>query len=68
MNEERAKIIANLEKIIREKGYLKSAVAEKAGLTLKDLSDILHDRKIFRAEYVNPICKALGISPNELFK
>ena len=66
--EERQRISLNLERIIRKKGYLKGAVAKKAGFTPKHFSDILHGRRAFHIEYVVPICDALDISPNELFE
>jgi len=53
--------------IIKRKGYKQGAIAERAGFTAKEFSDLLCGRKTFKSEYVCPICKALGITPNELF-
>lgn len=53
--------------IIKEKGYKQCAIAERAGFSAREFSDLLHGRKTFKSEYINPICKALGITPNELF-
>lgn len=56
-----------LKAIIDEKGYKQYVIAERAGLTAKELSDLLTGRKTFKADYVKPLCKALWITPNELF-
>lgn len=60
-------IVTRLNELIRSKGYKQYVVAEKAGFTSKELSDLLNGRKTFKAEYVRPLCKALCITPNELF-
>ncbi len=53
--------------LIKEKGYKQRAIAEKAGFEPRDFSNLLNGRKTFKSEYICPICKALGITPNELF-
>ncbi len=53
--------------VIKDNCLKQSAVAKKAGFTTKDFNNILRGRKIFRADYVRPICEALAITPNELF-
>lgn len=58
----------NIERIIKEKGLLKKGVAERAGFTSQELSDMLNNRKIIRADMVPSFCAALGVEPNELFK
>lgn len=60
-------IIKTIRKIISEKGLKQSYVAEKAGFTKQEFSNILCGRKAFKTEYVKPICSALNILPNELF-
>lgn len=56
-----------LDSIIKEKGYKQCAIAKKAGFTPKDFNNILCGRKLFKTDYVVPICDALGITPNDLF-
>ncbi len=60
-------VIVNIKNIIAEKGYKQAAIAKKSGFTTKNFSELLCGRKTFKAEYVNPICNALDVTPNELF-
>ncbi len=62
------KVIEHIAYLIKSKGLKQSFVAEKAGLTDGELSNILNDRrKLLRVQHIAPLCKALGITPNELF-
>lgn len=61
-----SEIIYKLRAIIRQRGLKQRVVAERAGMTDKELSDLLRGRRTFRAEYIAPICKALDITPNDL--
>lgn len=54
-------------KIIDEKCMKQSAVARAAGYEPKKFNDLLRGRKRMTSDDVVPICKALGITPNELF-
>ena len=45
----------------------KKVVAERAGFTDQQFSDMLNGRKVIRAEYVLPIAKALMVDITELF-
>ena len=48
---------------IMESGHMnKSAVARAAGFY-----SMLAGRKIIRAEHIDPLCKALHVTPNELY-
>jgi len=60
-------IASQVNRVIQEKGYKQYVIAERAGFTAKEFSDLLNGRKIFKAEYVKPICFALEITPNTLF-
>lgn len=60
-------VAQNVERIIRESGLKKKTVAEKAGFNQKEFSAMLHGRKLILAEYVVPLAKALGKSPNDLY-
>lgn len=58
---------AKVGAIIKEKGFKQCAIANKAGFSARELNDIICGRKVFRADYVIPICHALGIAPNDLY-
>ena len=57
----------NVKAIIKQKGLKQKTVAHEAGFTEQQFSDLLNGRKIFTAEHILPITKALKVSPNELF-
>lgn len=53
---------------IMESGHMnKSAVARAAGFTPNLFYSMLAGRKIIRAEHIDPLCKALHVTPNELY-
>ncbi len=54
-------------KVIDEKCMKQSAVARAAGYDPKVFNAMLKGRKRMTSDDVVPICKALGITPNELF-
>ena len=58
-------IADNIKNIIAEKGLKQGFVAEKAGLSPTDLSNMLNGRKIIRDD--NIIISWLSATPNELF-
>ena len=61
-------IVANIQAIIDEKGLKQRYVAEKAGFTDKEMSDMLNDnRKLIRAEYIPILAYALGVPITEIF-
>ena len=49
------------------KGLRQSWVAEKTGFSDQQLCDMLHGRKIIRADYMPQIAKALGVSVQEIY-
>ncbi len=57
----------NIKKIIKQKGLLKSAVAERAGYNYKTFSNMLNGRKLITDIDVIIIANVLEVSPNELF-
>lgn len=61
-------VAANIERIIKEKGFKKNAVASRAGITDQKLSDMLAGRAVIRAEIVPRLCDALYVEPNELYR
>lgn len=61
-------VTETITKIISERCMKQAAVARAAGYTPKQFNNLLHGRKRFTADDVVPICKALSITPNELFR
>ena len=57
----------NLRRIIESRGMKKKTIAQRAGYTGQQLSDILHGRKSLRAEDIAALCTAMDVTPNELF-
>ena len=54
---------------IMDEGHMKqSAVARAAGISPAVFNHMLRGRRIIRPEYVAGICKALKVSPNQLFE
>lgn len=57
----------NIKRIIESKGLKQGFVAKKAGLSSKDLSNIINGRKIIRDKTILALSLALNVTPNELF-
>lgn len=57
-----------INKIIKERGFKKNIIAQKAGFTAQQFSDILNGRKILKASDVPSISIALGVDPNTLYQ
>lgn len=61
-------IISNIKRIIDEKGMKQGFVAEKAGFTKQEFSNILNDRrKLLRVEHLWDIAMTLNVSVNDLY-
>ncbi len=61
-------IISNIKRIIDEKGMKQGFVAEKAGFTKQEFSNILNERrKLLRVEHLWDIAMALDVSVNDLY-
>lgn len=56
------KTIDNIRYLIRSKGLKQTFVAEKAGLTDQQLTDILNNRRLLRVEHLEPLARALGVT------
>ena len=54
-------------KTIEEKCLKQSAVARAAGYSPKQFNAMLKGRKRMTSDDVVPICKARGVTPNQLF-
>lgn len=62
------KIVMNIKRIIKEKGMKQVIVAERAGFTPQEFSNILNDRrKLLRVEHLGPIADAMGVEVNDLY-
>lgn len=60
-------VSANIRNIIAQKGYKQNAVAQRAGMSQKSLSSMLHGRKVIRADMIPALALALDVEPNDLF-
>ncbi len=52
---------------IKKSGMLQKAVAERAGFTEQQFSDMLYGRKVMRVEYLPRIANAIGVDIGDLF-
>lgn len=60
-------IAMGIRNLINERGMIQRVVAERAGYTSQQFSDMLNDRKIIKAIDIVPISKALGVSVQEVY-
>nr|DAQ42489.1 MAG TPA: putative transcriptional regulator [Caudoviricetes sp.] len=61
-------LIDNIKMLINKKGMKQCVVAERAGFTPQEFSNILNDRrKLLRVEFLPPIAQALDVDMNELY-
>ena len=56
-----------IREMIRESGSTQKQIAERCGFSTLQLNDMLHGRKILRAEYLPTIAAALGVTAGALF-
>lgn len=57
-----------IKETINRRGLSVKAVAKDAGFSFQQFSDMLHGRKIIRADYLPSIAKALGVKVGDLFE
>lgn len=60
-------VAIGISKAIKEKGFKQTYVAESAGYTPQELSDMLNGRRLIKACDIPRIAKALGVEINYLF-
>ena len=60
-------IAENTKRIISEKGVKHKAIAAKIGMSEKQFSDLLNNRKIIKDTDIEALSLALNVTPNELF-
>ena len=56
------KTIDTIRRLIRTKGLKQTFVAEQAGLTDQQLTDILNNRRLLRVEHLEPLARVLGVT------
>ena len=61
------KLIESISEIIERKGIKQKFLAEKMGISEKQMSDIMHGRKTIDWVIIKKLCIALDVSPNELY-
>lgn len=62
-------IISSIKRIIDEKGMKQGVVAERAGFTPQEFSNIMNERrKLLRVEHLPAIADAMGVDVNALYE
>lgn len=56
-----------IKNVIKKSGIKQVVIAERANLTPMQLSDIVNKRRRLDANELFDICRALGVTPNDLF-
>ena len=64
----KAKIADNIRREIDSRGYKHNVIAERAGYTRQQMSDMLNGRKIIAADDLFRLCPAIGCTYNDLFR
>lgn len=54
--------------VIKRRGFKQAAIANMAGLTEQQLSDIINKRRKLDANEMFSLCVAMNIEPNVLFE
>lgn len=60
-------VAVGIKNIIQNRAYMQSEIAKRAGFSSQQFNDMLHERKIIRADYMVPIANALGVSVQEIY-
>ena len=60
-------VAVGIKNIIQDRAYMQSEIAKRAGFSSQQFNDMLHERKIIRADYMVPIANALGVSVQEIY-
>ncbi len=64
---ERDPVAYGIKTLIAEKGLLQRAVAQRAGYTPQQFSDMLNNRKVIKAIDLIPISGALGVGVQDIY-
>ena len=57
-----------ISSIIDERGFKQCAIAQRAGFSSQQFTDMLNGRRIIKACDILAIAEALGVEVNELFE
>lgn len=60
-------VATGIQNIIRERALMQSEIAKRAGFSTQQFNDMLHGRKVIRADYMVPISKALGVGVQDIY-
>lgn len=60
-------VLCNIKEIISKKGVKQTFVAERAGFTKQELSNILNGHKLLRIEHLPRIAEALDVEISNLY-
>lgn len=60
-------VAQRIYQIMEQKCMKQCLVARAAGYEPKVFNEMLRGRRLIRIDDLNPICTALGVTPNELF-
>lgn len=60
-------VAGNVSRLIREKGLKQAFVAEKAGYTAQQLSDMINGRRLIKAIDIPRLMAGLGATAEELY-
>ena len=58
----------NIKRVISSKGLLQGAVAKACGMSKQQFSDLLNGRRLIKPCDALAVCKALNVTPDELFR
>lgn len=61
-------VAPNIIRILKEKGFKQCEIAEKAGYSKQQFSDMLNGRKVIRDFDIANIANALDVTANDLFR
>ena len=59
-------VVIGIQTIMAQKGLIQKYVAERAGLTEQQFSDMLNGRKIIRVEHLPLIARALDVDVRDI--
>lgn len=61
-------VAEGIRRSMESKGLYQKYVAERAGFTEQQLTDMIKGRKIIRAEYLPALATAIGVEISEFYK
>ena len=60
-------VARGIKNIISEKGLIQKVVAQRAGFTEQQLSDMLNGRKVIRVDYLPSLAKSLVVKISDIY-